>query len=127
MLDDRLLMSAMRGEEKVEAVCKAAGITEAEFAQALDANLRRRLPPADLRLRGGVSAPLEILRDRYGIPHIYAGTTADLYYGLGLAMGQDRLWQMDFFRRRGQGRLAEILGADHVMADVTHRTLGLDR
>ncbi|MEA2523307.1 MAG: penicillin amidase [Thermomicrobiales bacterium] len=126
MVDDGLLMAAVRGEQSVNAVCATAGITAAEFEAALDANLRRRLPPAELRLRGGVSAPLEILRDRYGVPHIYAQTTADLYYGLGLAMGQDRLWQMDVFRRRGQGRLAEVLGAGQISADVTHRTLGLD-
>ncbi len=42
-------------------------------------------------------------------------------------MGQDRLWQMDCFRRRGQGRLAEILGSDHLTSDITHRTLSLDR
>lgn len=126
MLDDGLLMTAMRGEQTEEAICATAGIGATEFAEALEANLRRRLPPTDLRLRGGVGAPLEILRDRYGIPHVYAQSTADLYYGLGLAMGQDRLRQMDFFRRRGQGRLAEVLGADHLTADVTHRTLGLD-
>ncbi|MBA2519663.1 MAG: penicillin acylase family protein, partial [Chloroflexia bacterium] len=84
---------------------------------------RRRLPPAELRLRGGVSGTLEIARDRFGIPHVSAQTTPDLFYGLGLAMGQDRLWQMDVFRRRGQGRLAEILGSEHVISDLTHRTL----
>src|SRR5215208_5338770 len=106
MLDDGQLVIAMRGEQSVEAVCAAAGITEADFAAALDANLRRRLPPTDLKLCGGVAAPVEIARDRYGVPHISAQKTADLYFGLGLAMGQDRLWQMDVFRRRGQGRLA---------------------
>ncbi len=114
MLDDGQLLTAMRGEQPVEAVCKTAGITKAEFAAALDADLRRRLPPTDLKLRGGVTAPVEILRDRYGVPHIYAQSTADLYVGLGLTMGQDRLWQMDVFRRRGQGRLSEVLGADHL-------------
>ncbi len=64
MLDDGHVLSAMRSEQSVEAVCTTAGITEAEFAAALDANLRRRLPPTDLKLCGGVSAPVQILRDR---------------------------------------------------------------
>jgi penicillin amidase len=126
-LDDGLVLTAMRGKRDVAALCADAGTTEAELAAALAANLRRRLPPADLRLRGGVIAPLEIVRDRLGVPHIYAETTPDLFYGLGLAMGQDRLWQMDILRRRGQGRLAEVLGEVHLSTDVTHRTLGLDQ
>src|SRR5688572_27505874 len=105
MLDDKHLVAAMRGEHSVDAICATAGVTQAELASALDANLRKRLPPTNLTLRGGVTAPVEILRDRLGIPHISAATTPDLYFGLGFAMGQDRLWQMDLFRRRGQGRL----------------------
>ena len=127
MLDDALILAALRGDRSVAAVCEAAGATPDEFRRARDVYLRRRLPPAELRLRGGIAEPLDILRDRYGVPHIYARTTPDLYYGLGLAMAQDRLWQMDLFRRRGLGRLAEVLGPAYLGADVTHRTLALDR
>lgn len=123
MLDDQRLFAAMRGEVDAATVCQAAGITRDELTAAVRADLQRRLPPADLRLRGGVSGPLAIVRDRHGIPHIFAETTPDLFYGLGLAMGQDRLWQMDLFRRRGQGRLAEVLGAGQLSSDLTHRTL----
>src|SRR5687767_9895710 len=110
MLDDGLVLAAARGERSVDAVCAAAGVTPVEFAAALKANLRRRLPPSELRLGGGVQAPIEIVRDQFGVPHIYAERTPDLFFGLGLAMGQDRLWQMDLFRRRGLGRQAEIMG-----------------
>ena len=78
------------------------------------------------QLTGAVGGRVEILRDRSGIPHIYATATPDLYFGLGVAMAQDRLWQMDRLRRRAFGRQAEILGPDYVAADIAHRTVGLD-
>ncbi|MDZ7699644.1 MAG: penicillin acylase family protein [Deltaproteobacteria bacterium] len=65
----------------------------------------------------GLHQPVEILRDTYGVPHIYAQDETDLYFGFGYAMAQDRLWQMEFTRRLGQGRLAEIFGEDFVRVD----------
>lgn len=127
MLNDLTILQALRGEVAVADVCSAAGIDESEFRRERDALLRRRLPPSELRLRAGVTGLVEILRDGRGVPHIYAGNTTDLYFGLGLAMAQDRLWQMDFFRRRGLGTLAAILGPSYLSSDVTHRTLDLER
>src|SRR6476659_7536523 len=89
-------------------------------------SLRRRLPRADLRLVGAVDGPVEILRDRAGVPHVYAQSTPDVYFGLGLAMAQDRLWQMDRLRRRALGRQAEILGRAYLASDIAHLTVGLD-
>src|SRR5690242_17334220 len=68
---------------------------------------------------------VEILRDRAGIPHVYAGSTSDLYFGAGVAMAQDRLWQMDRLRRRALGRQAEVLGAAYLASDIAHRTVGI--
>jgi penicillin amidase len=127
MLDDQLLLRALRGEVAVADVCAAANVGLAEFRQARDANLRRRLPPTEIRLGAPVRGTVEVFRDGRGIPHVYATATPDLYFGLGLAMAQDRLWQMDFFRRRGRGTLAEVLGPAYLQSDVAHRTLGLDR
>src|SRR5262245_2555450 len=79
------------------------------------------------RVTGAVSGRVEILRDRSGVPHIYAASTQDLYFGLGVAMAQDRLWQMDRLRRRAMGRQAEILGAAYLASDVAHLTVGIDR
>jgi penicillin amidase len=90
------------------------------------ADLRRRLPPADARLRAAVRGPVEILRDRAGVPHVYAGSTADLYFGLGFATAQDRLWQLDRLRRRALGRQAEVLGPEYVRSDLVHRTVGIE-
>jgi penicillin amidase len=76
-------------------------------------------------LRAAVRSSVEILRDRWGIPHVYATSTADLYFGLGFAMAEDRLWQMDRLRRRALGRQAEILGPDYVESDLQHRAVGI--
>ncbi|MDQ6673149.1 MAG: penicillin acylase family protein [Chloroflexota bacterium] len=92
---------------------------------ALTAELRRRVPPASATLRGAVSGRVEILRDQAGVPHVYADSTADVYFGLGFAMAQDRLWQMDRLRRRALGRQAEVLGQEYVESDLMHHTVGI--
>jgi penicillin G amidase len=81
----------------------------------------------DQKITGAVGGRIEILRDRAGIPHIYAAATPDLFFGLGLAMAQDRLWQMDRMRRRALGRQAEILGSAYVASDIAHLTVGIDQ
>jgi penicillin G amidase len=86
----------------------------------------------------GLGAAVQISRDSWGIPHIAAETSHDLGVGIGWAMAEDRLWQMDLTRRLASGRLAELLGDRpigdgglHVpgptvlAADVWYRQLGL--
>src|SRR6185503_12542397 len=89
-----------------------AGATGAVAAGALGYLLRRPLPQlaGELRLRG-LNAPVEIVRDRWGIPHISAREPLDAYFGQGFCHAQDRLWQMELTRRLAAGRLAEVLGA----------------
>jgi penicillin amidase len=123
-LDDESVLAAMRGDRTVGDVCRAAGITLDEFAEARSALLTQRLPE-NQTLQAGVSGKVEILRDRAGVPHLYAESTPDLYYGLGFAMAQDRLWQMDRLRRRALGRQAEVLGAEYVASDLTHLLVGI--
>jgi penicillin amidase len=74
----------------------------------------------------GISRPLEILRDADGVPHIRAATEADAMFGVGVVHAQDRLWQMEFQRRLGRGRLAEILGPDALRTDRFFRVLNLE-
>ncbi len=65
----------------------------------------------------GVEKPVEILRDRWGVPHIYAQTSADLFFAQGYITARDRLFQIDLWRRIGTGKLAEILGPSMVARD----------
>src|SRR3979411_1926986 len=68
----------------------------------------------------GLSEPVEVLRDTWGIPHIYAKSTADLFFAQGYVVAQDRMWQLEMWRRNGEGRLAEVLGPeDGTPAQVT--------
>src|SRR4030088_1719055 len=89
------------------------------------ARLPRRLPPVSAVLSAPVPGRVEVLRDRAGVPHVYAGSTADVYFGLGFAMAQDRLWQMDRLRRRALGRQAEILGEAYVESDLMQHAVGI--
>lgn len=66
---------------------------------------------------------VKVYRNSFGLPHVVASTDADAITGQGYVHAQDRLWQMDVWRRFGQGRLAEILGSDAVAADVFLRSL----
>src|SRR4051794_29899034 len=70
------------------------------------------LPATSGTLRlSGLSAPATVVRDKAGTPHITAATSLDAMRAQGYVHAQDRLWQMDFYRRVGAGRLSEVLGA----------------
>src|SRR3954449_8055616 len=64
-----------------------------------------------------VKQPVEILRDRWGVPHIYAQNSEDLFFAQGFITAKDRLFQIDLWRRVGTGKLAEVLGAAAVSRD----------
>ena len=76
----------------------------------------------DLHL-AGLSAPVTVRRDAHGVPHIEAATQDDLFAAQGYVTAQDRLWQMDAFRRNANGELAEILGPSLVAHDKAQRVL----
>ncbi|MFT2720762.1 penicillin acylase family protein [Deinococcus sp. A31D244] len=75
----------------------------------------------------GVSGPVTVTRDAWGVPHIRAATDADAVYALGFVHWQDRAWQMDFQRRVAQGRLSEVLGGAALEQDRFLRTWGFGR
>ena len=58
----------------------------------------------------GLKQPAEILIDKWGVPHIYAGSVDDAFFAQGFNAARDRLFQIDLWRRRGLGLLAEVLG-----------------
>ncbi len=73
----------------------------------------------------GSGAQIEIVRDAYGVPHIFAATPNDAYFGLGFVHAQDRLFQMEQQRRLAQGRLSELMGASTLRFDKFFRLLNL--
>lgn len=96
----------------VAALLLAMGSTAAAAAAVSDQ------PPA----KPGRTGAVTIVRNDYGIPHVYARTTYDLFRGFGYAVAQDRLFQMEMSRRSTQGTVAEVLGADYLALDKDTRT-----
>jgi penicillin amidase len=73
----------------------------------------------------GADAEVELLRDAYGVPHVFAKSVEDAYFGLGYVHAQDRLLQIELQQRMASGRLAELVGSDALASDRLFRTLGL--
>ena len=71
----------------------------------------------------GLLEPVEVLRDRWGVPHIYARNTQDLFFAQGYIAALDRLWQIDLWRRVGTGKLAEVLGPSALGRDRIARAV----
>ena len=89
---------------------------------------RRALPETEGKVTvSGIQAPAEIVRDQWGIPHIFAENEQDAVFALGWAVAQDRLFHLELLRRLGQGRLAEIFGSEVLPVDKLFRTLGFQR
>jgi len=87
---------------------------------------RRPLPKRSGRIEiNGLSGPVEILRDKWGVPHLYAPNEQDIYFAQGFIHAEERLWQMEFNRRLVAGRVSEILGEPAVNLDRWMRTLGM--
>ncbi|MFO6464004.1 penicillin acylase family protein [Jannaschia sp. KMU-145] len=75
----------------------------------------------------GIDAPVEIVRNTHNVPHIFGTGDADVFFGLGYAHAQDRLWQMTLLRRTAQGRLSEVFGNRTLRTDELMRRLGIYR
>ncbi len=89
---------------------------------------RRSLPAVGgTVLLRGLKAPVEVIRDKIGVPHILARSLDDAVLTQGYVCAQDRLWQMDLLRRAGHGELAEIFGGRALESDKEQRTLGFKR
>lgn len=113
--------------ESIDSICTATSLTRDDFDKLWRKELASRLPKIDGRKTAQVKNGVEILRDKWGIPHIFADNDNDLFFGYGFAMGQDRLWQLDYLRRKAMGRLAEILGHEALDQDLISRTIGIKR
>ena len=102
-----------------------ASVAHAQRSPAeLKALARQRLAQIDGQVSvSGLDSAVEVRRDRWGVPHIYAKTQHDLFFAQGFVAAQDRLFQMDLWRRIGEGRLAEVLGPSYVARDRFARLL----
>src|SRR5215469_11182992 len=85
------------------------------FAEGADADWQQRALHSLAVIRGteklpGLHHSVRVQRDRWGVAHIYAGDQHDLFFAQGFVTAQDRLFQMELWKRAGQGRLAEVLG-----------------
>jgi penicillin amidase len=106
----------------------AAAVLPQSSAQNASANLETRAKGALAVIRGtlnvhGLQKNVRVQRDRWGVAHIYAQNQHDLFFAQGFVVAQDRLFQMELWKRSGQGRLAEILGASFVQRDTNARRL----
>jgi penicillin G amidase len=113
--------------EPIDTLATAAGLTPDELDAWWRAEAAARVPPTTgtRRLANGVEA--EIRRDAWGVPHVFAATDEHLFFAFGYAMAQDRLFQLDYLRRKGSGTLAEVLGPEGLPLDTIARTVGFRR
>ncbi len=120
------VLAALRGHETWEGVAAWLGVSLEGARTAVRDVLSACAPsPSGEVLFPYVNA--RVVRDEWGVPHVTAGSIPEAYYGLGFAMGQDRLWQIDLFRRTAYGTLAELLGPAGLEQDRIARTLDLRR
>jgi penicillin G amidase len=95
-----------------------------ESTQMLGAQAKQAVSTLTGTLRvSGLEKPVRVLRDHWGVPHIYAENQHDLFFAQGYVVAQDRLFQMELWKRSGQGRLAEILGPSALPRDIYARRL----
>jgi penicillin amidase len=110
--------------EPIAHVRDAADLSPEQFDDWWRDEARSRVPDCGGTRFVGVRHTVEIHRDALGIPHIHAANDEDLFFAFGYAMAQDRLFQLDYLRRRGSGRLAEVLGPDGADLDLLGRVPG---
>ena len=92
------------------------------------ATVRTSFPETSGRLMvSGLKGQVEVLRDSYGVPHIYADNPEDLFQAQGYVHAQDRFFEMDFRRHLAAGRLSELFGVSQLETDAYVRTLGWRR
>jgi penicillin amidase len=92
--------------------------------QSLESRAKSALSTTDGTLKlPGLEHQVTVLRDSWGVPHIYAQSQHDLFFAQGFVTAQDRLFQMELWKRVGQGRLAEIFGPAYLQRDINARRL----
>ena len=86
------------------------------------------LPQIDGELQAeGLDAPVRVVRDRWGVPHVEAQSVRDAFFTQGFCLGQDRSWQLELYRHMAHGRAASLLNKGLLRIDRMNRTLGFGR
>ena len=141
-LSSKDLLARLGAGESIASVCASTGWSRQQFDDWWSGECRRRVPadsgrvaikaadPSRGRRRSGapthgIRGRVLIRRDDWGVPHVEADNDVDLFFGFGYATAQDRLFQLDWLRRKAHGMLAEIMGPEAVESDLLYRTLGL--
>src|SRR5262249_30100726 len=107
---------------------RGTGTNVSEWADTLRQKARAGLPPIDGTVEvGGLHSPVEVIRDRWGVPHVYAQDIHDLFFAANFVSASERLFQLDFMLRLANGRLAEMFSELTVHLDRFFRTVGLNR
>ncbi|MQG38109.1 MAG: penicillin acylase family protein [SAR202 cluster bacterium] len=122
-ITDKSLLNKLGTADSIEEVCSETGLSDEQFKKWWSTQLAARVPSSKGIKTSTVDA--EILRDKWGIPHIYAERDEDLFFAYGYAMAQDRLWQLDYLRRKAMGQLSEILGPSSIDTDTISHTVGI--
>ena len=117
--------AALADNRSIDEIGAAHEIGAGELLAFTRAYLAEKADLGPSKVRAGVDGRVDILRDRRGVPHIAAESTHDLYFGLGYAQAQDRLWQLDYLRRQARGTLSEVFGRSALESDILSRTLNL--
>jgi penicillin G amidase len=99
------------------AVCAQTGAEWQQLARKAVSEIQGKLKVP------GLQKPVRVVRDRWGVAHIYAQNQHDLFFAQGFVAAQDRLFQMELWKRSGQGRLAEVMGESEVQHDIRARLL----
>jgi penicillin G amidase len=114
--------------QSIAQVCLEASLSREQFDDFWQDQCRKRLAvKAGTCSHEGLNTGARIVRDQRGVPHIQADNDHDLFFAFGYAVAQDRLFQLDYLRRKALGTLAEILGPEALEQDVFYRTIGLGK
>ena len=122
------VLSVLRGDESEQEACERMGVDRAVYRSWEQGLLQERLSPLNEELpHPSLDGTARISRDRWGVAHCFGDSVGDLYFAVGIAQAQDRLWQLDYRRRLASGRLAEVIGPKGLRTDLEYRTLGFRR
>ena len=125
---DKDMLLRLGAGDSIQAICGDADLTRPQFEHWWTAQTTERVPSMEgTRTASGVSGRVDIVRDEWGVPHVLADSDDDLFFGYGYATAQDRLWQLDYYRRKAHGRLSEVIGPSGIEIDTVSHTIGLSR